>query len=268
MDYAEFFAAAEAAGLEFIDYRGKWVHPRGRKWRRREIEDIKGLVVHQTAGGDSVDLLGRYHTGQLPGGVHIGDGKGLPGIAYTMFVNKKGELYLVNDLEDITWSHGTRKLPGDENKLYMGVCFGGRFRAKGWDKGTERPTKEQVQVFHKLWAFVKAHFEFTDLDLYGHYDFGKPTCPGDDLKTLVEQYNAKVRHELGTIQGRQQALTDLGYELGRVDGLWGRKSRNAMHAFQKAQGLPVTADWTKLTSHEAYRELARQKEARPIDPPA
>jgi peptidoglycan hydrolase-like protein with peptidoglycan-binding domain len=35
----------------------------------------------------------------------------------------------------------------------------------------------------------------------------------------------------------QQRLTDLGYAPGPVDGLFGGKTRSAIQAFQRAQGL-------------------------------
>ena len=38
----------------------------------------------------------------------------------------------------------------------------------------------------------------------------------------------------------QQALMDDGYDLGTVDGLWGRRSINALRAFQKARDLAQT----------------------------
>lgn len=38
----------------------------------------------------------------------------------------------------------------------------------------------------------------------------------------------------------QQALVDGGYDLGAVDGLWGRRSITALRAFQKARDLAQT----------------------------
>jgi len=42
------------------------------------------------------------------------------------------------------------------------------------------------------------------------------------------------------VGGLQQALTDLGYWLGPVDGLWGSSSAHAAVAFQKVSGLEPT----------------------------
>jgi peptidoglycan hydrolase-like protein with peptidoglycan-binding domain len=38
----------------------------------------------------------------------------------------------------------------------------------------------------------------------------------------------------------QQELTDKGYDLGKVDGVWGNKSINALRKFQKDPGLSST----------------------------
>jgi len=252
VDYPYWFGLAEAHGLSIVDRR-KTLRHATRRWAKRSVSDIHGLVVHQTAGGDSVSALAKYHTGKL-GKVHIGDGKGLPGIAYTMFVDKAGELSLVNDVEDITWSHGDRTILGDENKMYMSVCFGGRFTAPGFD-GTEHPTDAQIDVFHKVWAFTKDAFGLTDLDLYGHYDFGKAGCPGFDLQALIETYNAEVDSRLDTPNARQQALSDLGYDVGEVDGLWGKKSVDAMLAFMADHRLPRGPKWTRLMTAAVYRAL-------------
>lgn len=253
--------------LSVREGRKKWQHAE-RKWKRRRLDEIQGLVVHQTQGGDDVDALGRYHTGAMypkyP--MHIGDGKGLPGIAYTLFVDKRGEVTLCNDLESITWSHGDKSRPGDENRMFMSVCFGGRFKAEGWDHGDEEPTKAQQDVLCTLWEVTREAFGLTNLDLYGHCDFGKPTCPGDTLKGLVRGYNRLVQHDLDRPESRQQALSDLGFSLGKVDGVWGAKSRHALAQYHRRRRLPVST-WSRLTTANVYRDLQRAARKRPPPPP-
>lgn len=43
-----------------------------------------------------------------------------------------------------------------------------------------------------------------------------------------------------TVRDIQQELTDKGYDLGKVDGVWGNKSINALRKFQKDHGLSST----------------------------
>lgn len=64
------------------------------------------------------------------------------------------------------------------------------------------------------------------------------------------------------ISGVQQRLTDLGYWLGEVDGVWGPSSAHAAVAFQKVEGLEPTG-----TADEALAEaLAGAARPRPRDP--
>jgi hypothetical protein len=43
-----------------------------------------------------------------------------------------------------------------------------------------------------------------------------------------------------TLQEAQQRLTDLGYDPGTADGVYGPRTRQALEAFQRARNLPVT----------------------------
>jgi hypothetical protein len=263
IDYSYFFALAEKHGVAITDYRGKHKKRTTRNWKRREHEDIHGVVFHQTGGGDSVRGLAKYHMGPN----HISR-DGLPGIAYTLFVNKAGQVYLCNDIEDVTWSQGDRSQPGDENKMFLSVCFGGKFYPwPGTKKETleAQPTPEQMAVARKLWAFLMEGFKLTELDLYGHYDFGKEACPGDRLADFIEDVNDEFDwraiesdgrpFDLTLVEDQQAALELVGYDPGKVDGLWGKKTRQAMQEYQRDHRLPRTSRWHKLVSAELYREL-------------
>lgn len=245
---------AEAPSV--VDRRDAWRH-RTKKWRKRELDGIRGLVVHQMQGRDSFDGLGRYHT--TPG-VHIGDRSGLPGIAYTFFVGRDGAILLCNDLEDITWSHGHAATPGDENKSYLGVCFGGKLRSRHWAEGTERPSDAQHGALLRIWHACADYFDLTGLDCYGHYHFGKPACPGDDLQSQVEEIRAdltvverRVLEMLSTVRGRQEQLSRHGYSPGAIDGKWGPKSSRALGRFCTARGLPFSTVWSQAITAEMVR---------------
>lgn len=51
---------------------------------------------------------------------------------------------------------------------------------------------------------------------------------------------ANAQESQYSVRQVQQALVDDGYELGAVDGFWGRRSINALRAFQKARDLAQT----------------------------
>lgn len=58
---------------------------------------------------------------------------------------------------------------------------------------------------------------------------------------------------------RQQALIELGYDLGRygADGDWGRLSDAALRAFQREHGLVENGFWTVFTARAVHRALGR-----------
>jgi N-acetyl-anhydromuramyl-L-alanine amidase AmpD len=116
-------------------------------------------------------------------------------------------------------------------------------------------TEEQIEMMIYLGKIIVEeypHIKYTDH--HGHMD----VCPGykEDCslafpfkKVLSGIYNEDVPDVWTpylTIEGRQQALLNLGYNLGEagVDGDWGRISDSALKAFQKDDGLVVNGKWT------------------------
>ncbi len=60
------------------------------------------------------------------------------------------------------------------------------------------------------------------------------------------------------VKQAQQKLTDLGYDLGLVDGIYGRKTRDAVRQFQAEYGLPVSG----AVDDRTWRTLM---EAKPVE---
>jgi hypothetical protein len=54
----------------------------------------------------------------------------------------------------------------------------------------------------------------------------------------------------GDIKKAQESLLDKGYDPGRIDGVAGSKTREAIGQYQKAQGLPVTEHLDAQTSEK------------------
>jgi peptidoglycan hydrolase-like protein with peptidoglycan-binding domain len=63
----------------------------------------------------------------------------------------------------------------------------------------------------------------------------------------VRANREESRYDFATVAGRQQALHDLGYSPGRVDGLWGPRSRGALIRFQQDHGLAADGIWGLAT---------------------
>ncbi len=227
-------------------------------WGKRDLDALRGMCWHQTLSTDSVTGNAKYH--MRPN--HISK-SGLPGLSYTFFIDKPGWVYLCNDLDDKPYSQGDRNTPGDENALYMSCVFGGNFSAPGY-VGPDKPTTAQIRSGLALWDWAKDAFGFTNNQLFGHYDFGKPTCPGTVLTGVIEAVNqdkdwdeSDQPRDLDSSYGRQVALIDLGYlPAGSADGIWGGQSKGALVEFQEKADLVPDGVWGRKTEAAVRSALA------------
>lgn len=74
---------------------------------------------------------------------------------------------------------------------------------------------------------------------------------------------AQVTYDINQIQ---RALVTHGYNIGSIDGLWGRRSINALAAFQKAYGLRATGELNDVTVKRLLKSPQPQA-ATPVLPP-
>ncbi len=218
-------------------------NPRGKKWKKRNVDALKGMVWHQELGWGSVEAVAKYHTGKNS---HL-HGTGAESIAYTFAIRRDGQIVLCNDLKKAPWSQGFKGRAGDENAEFMSVMFEGLFKAPGvTDPSAGEPNDKQLMAGLTLWHVCREEWGWKENDLYGHYHFGKPACPGDTVQTLIDSVRANVQtpeYNFGTVEGRQQALKDLGFYAGAVDGSWGPQSRGALILFQEKHGLAADGLW-------------------------
>lgn len=229
--------------LNYVDLRKKlpW-HPK-KKWRKRSEKDIIAVCFHQTFGGDDPKKTNEYHIGPN----HISE-TGCPHICYTYYVNKQGTVYLCNDHTDVPWSQNAddrKGHPGDENRHCISVVFGMREESLA-SRGRGGPTKRQILAFKRVWRYLKHRYGLENNAIFGHYHFGKGACPGPSLSAEIEairaQYDGK---QLKTGKQWQRALhnCDIKFgtkDYGKIDGNWGPKSKRALVAYQRREGLRVT----------------------------
>ena len=230
-----------------VDMRDKLPRHASKKWRFRDPDYLEGVCYHQSleehgrASGNA-----RYHSNPN----HISN-DGLPGLSYTMFVEKDGRVILANDVEAKTYSHGYRDPAGrDENELYIGVCFGGHFSGPGY-RGTQAPTESQMQVARLLWGHLSTIWNWGPECLFGHFDFGKPACPGYELMGFVESIRPQ---RFDSITSRQSFLMKMSFYMGAIDGIWGPMSKEALVKFQRYAGTDPDGVWGRKTSRAAMRE--------------
>jgi len=272
--------------MRFIDVRrgrphALPVHPT-KRWKTRDPTKLLGFVWHHSAGGDDPHKTAAYHVG----GNHV-SASGMPGLAYTFYIDKAGVIFWANDLSDRTWSQGGKKFGpdadgdgdvdrddglGDANGRYMGICFGGNFRSK-WNDTDQNPTGPQMLAGLALLAHLTGEVQapfwpeelFSSLahlqmgDVWPHAAFGKAACPGAGLETLSGLLRDS-RGATGKLAFRrtdidwQRALVDACYDLGTwgpmcdgVDGDWGSDSKRALMEFQSDNGLPETGARDRAT---------------------
>lgn len=242
---------------ESFDGRGTLKrNPRGKQWKSRDVVKLKGMVWHQELGWGSVEGVAKYHTGKNS---HLHQ-NGVESIAYTFAIRRDGQIVLCNDLAKAVWSQGFEGRPGDENAEFLSVMFEGLFKGPGiTDSSAGEPNDKQLMAGLTLWHVCGEEWRWNEDDLYGHYHFGKPACPDNTLRAVIESIGANVdatEYDFASTGGRQQALKDLGFYAGAVDGRWGPQSRGALIRFQEEHGLVPDGIWGANTEAAVVRAVA------------
>ncbi len=152
-------------------------HP-ARRWSTRRLTRINKIIIHQELGEAGVEAVNRYHI--RPN--HISK-KGCPHFSYHYGIEKSGEVIQANDLKHITWH------TKGENDTGIGIMLVGDFAGPGHEEGVSEPTAEQLKSLEELCEYLFRAFELSYQDVYGHYHFGKPACPG----FVVEKWIVKRR---------------------------------------------------------------------------
>ena len=223
----------------------------GQKWEKRSVKELKGMVWHQELGWGSVEDVAVYHTGKES---HLAE-NGTETMAYTFAIRRDGQIVLCNSFNRATWSQGDKARKGDENKEFLAVMFEGKFKTVGVsDPEAGQPNDLQLLSALMLWQTCKLEWNWSETDLYGHYQFGKRSCPGILLQSIVEgiRFNApKGKWNFDLIHDRQKALKELGFYKSNVDGIWGNQSKMALLEFQKQNNLTVDGLWGPETEHQA-----------------
>lgn len=208
--------------MRSVDFRDKIPRHPTRKWKKRLSADT--IIIHTTASDQqNPSVVARYHI--TPGPQNHISSKGCPSIAYHDFIDKFGTVYHCNDYDDWTWHARIY------NKRSIGVVMAFR----GQDHGLPYPDQYDALLKHttKLCLFlhilperVIGHREVPGMYMIlgnGSIRY-KKECPG-----LAVNMN-KVRDEI--TRRLQRRLASLSLYTGKIDGLFGPKSKAALLSFK------------------------------------
>jgi len=131
-------------------------------------------------------------------------------------------------------------------------------------------TEEQIEMMIALGKHIQERWShLTWEDHHDHQDL----CPGYKVDSIGFPFARVLRAiyddpsipDVWTpflrIQGRQEALMSLGYDLGKwgADGDWGRASDAALRDFQIDHKMIENGMWTTHVSKKVYAELQKKK---------
>jgi len=150
----------------------------GRLWKKRLISSIKKIIVHQAMGELTTLGVHNYH---ISPECHLNPGKGAPRISYHYTIEKDGKVCVVNEMTDVLWHCK------GQNTSSIGILMLGSFTGKGY-VGKSSPTTEQLDSLTQLLDMLRGEYKLEKTSVYGHCDFGKPACPGDEIFKHIQKY--------------------------------------------------------------------------------
>jgi N-acetyl-anhydromuramyl-L-alanine amidase AmpD len=221
-------------------------HPT-RRWRVRQLSEIDRIIIHQELADSSIEKVNAYHISPN----HI-SAKGCPRICYHYGIRKNGEIVQMNELSSVVWH------TKGQNANAIGIMLVGNFAGLGHNTATSEPGKEQLEALAYLSNYLLKAFDFSSQNLYGHYHFGKPACPGYVVSDWIENKRDNILKQQPeykdvekTVKEIQKRLSSLDYDLGKVDGIQGIKTISAIRNFQSdnkllADGIMGPQTWKHL----------------------
>ena len=267
--------------------------PVGAPYAEAPARQVVAVFVHQLAGpfgsGDSAAMTLAHAQASSPfcdeGGEVLGGGKGLPGAAPTFLVpfrpdSKDGKLEVYR-LWDDTWV--TDHTGPDWNHRSVAVAFGGSLRSRHVKEvssaGDRDPSQTQFLAGKELIEdFLLPRYGLDARALRGGFDAGQPASPGDVLEAWIRKSRGESvewleigrapwddrdpeivarpksdRRTLETWTHMQQALVELGYELGDMSP---DATSSALRSFQRRAGIVVNGMWDTMTETHIRLALA------------
>lgn len=225
------------------------------------LTQTKGICVHHSAAPASEQAVDAHAR------MHLSRWESAGGLAYTIAILPSGKVILAWPFDRRCYSQGWGDVTdkpeslGDENVKWKGVLVDGFFASRDYPDAPNIPTSAQL---HALEA-VRAYFwSIGKTEVTGHFEHGKPACPGDILQRWVLAHQGgspalieapSSWYDFRKIEDRQRALTVLKRYTGAIDGKWGTVSDAALRSFQQNARLVVDGKWGPQTEAALLRAL-------------
>jgi hypothetical protein len=208
-------------------------------------KECLGLCVHHDGCSQTEGGRAEQHAH-----FHLDRWRSAGGLAYTAVISPGGRFTLAWSLDRRLYSQGWKDISdkpetlGDENRQFKGILVEGNMTGPDNPEGTDEPTPAQLHVLELVRAAFWILFDMKEVT--GHFKHGKPACPGTSLQLWVNVHGlSRVETQLKIMDGLnldsdrgiQEALQLAGFYAGKIDGIFGPKSKRALEAFQKAHDL-------------------------------
>jgi N-acetyl-anhydromuramyl-L-alanine amidase AmpD len=173
-------------------------------------------------------------------------------------VRYSGASYCIG-IETVNVGYARKGVKAKEDWSECASANGTEYKIQPW-------TEEQIEMMIALGKHIQE--KWSHLTWEDHHDH-QDLCAGyktDSIgfpfaRVLRGVYNdpsiPDVWSPFLTNEQRQQALIDLGYDLGKwgADGDWGRMSDSALRDFQELHGMVENGMWTTFVSKKVYTAL-------------
>ena len=182
----------------FKDVRDKLARHPEKKYRVRNIPDIKSLAVHHSlTQSGSAEAYARYHVHEL----------GWPGIGYHFVIEQEGTIKYCHAPEVVSYH------VGNSNKKAVGICLTGDFRSS-------EPTRSQWDSLFRLLRNLAEDFSLDTEEIMGHSEFPgyswKP-CPVIDMNYIRSTLSHPLKPQKNPVKVTEEGVF---YESRKGDSFW------------------------------------------------
>ena len=250
-------------------------------YRSRDPYKIQHLLIHKSGANGPAGFEGMRGSAEYF--ITSYKGKGAPGFPYTFWISREPDsdegkrlvVYRGNHDETWSWHSGSGM-----NEIGVAICVQGNFDGDG-GLVQHVPTEAQLTCLEALvtWCADRYRFDCRSVSaengytLTGHWEHGKPVCPGDYLRAWVERRRGSAERVPATeppsageldirklsIAERKKVLCVLAgkasvYQPSAGDD-WTYGDRGELTRFQAQAGLKADGWWGPQTARALLRAL-------------